>query len=153
MPSAEAAPAMPQNDEGRSFGLTALAAAYLFFLLLTVSSYGYPFPLMGTFYDGRVAQSLVLADSMISLYLFIGIVKRQRLTLWLLIGYNLLDIVNACVNLALIPPAAYARLAGAPVPEDDLRINTLAAALLLLWISLYAYRKRRHFTNLSPYLF
>jgi hypothetical protein len=146
-------PLMPDATQGRPLGLHALAAAYVFFLLLTVSSYGYPFPFMGKFYPGRAGDCLVFADSMVSLYLCIGILKRQRLTVWLLIAYNLLDICNACVNLALIPPSLYARLAEAPIPEDELRFNTLAAALFLLLLNVYVFRNRRYFDNRSPYLF
>ena len=144
---------MPDATQGRPFGLSALAAAYFFFLLLTASSYGYPFPLMGRFYPGGAGECLVFADSMVSLYLFIGILKRQRLTAWLIIGYNLLDICNACVNLALIPPERYARLAGVPIPQDELRFNTLAAALVLMLLNIYVFANRRRFDNRSPYLF
>ena len=144
---------MPGATQGRPFGLNALAAAYIFFLLLTVSSYGYPFPLLGRFYPGGAGEGLVLADSIVSLYLCIGILKRQRLTVWLLIAYNLLDICNACVNLLLIPAGDYARLADAPIPADELRLNTLAAAAVLMLLNVYAFRMRRHFDNRSPYLF
>jgi hypothetical protein len=146
-------PLMLDSSQGRPFGLYALAAAYFFFLFLTVSSYGYPFPFMGKFYPGRAGDCLIFADCMVSLYLFIGILKRQRLTVWLLIAYNLLDICNACVNLALIPPGLYARLAEVPIPEDDLRWNTFAAALFLMLLNFYVYRNRRYFDNRSPYLF
>jgi len=144
---------MPDATKSRPFGLSVLAAAYLLFLLLTVSSYGYPFPFMGRFYPGVPGECLVFADSMVSLYLLIGILKRQRLTVWLLIAYNLLDIGNACVNLALIPPGLYARLAEVPIPEDELRFNTLAAALVLIFLNIYVFRNRRFFDNPSPYLF
>ena len=144
---------MPDTHQGRPFGLHALAAAYFFFLLLTVSSYGYPFPFMGRFYPGMTGECLVFADSMISLYLLIGILKRQRLTVWLIIGYNLLDICNACVNLVLIPPDLYGRLADAPIPKDELRFNTLVAALVLMLLNAYVFRNRRYFGNRSPYLF
>jgi hypothetical protein len=144
---------MPDTTQGRSFGLSALAAAYLFFLLLSASSYGDPFPFMGRFYPGRAGEALVFADSMISLYLLIGILKRQRLTVWLIIGYNLLDICNACVNLALIPPGHYLGLTDTPIPQDEVLLNTLAAGILLMLLNLYVFRNRRHFTNRSCYLF
>ena len=144
---------MPQSIQGRPLGLSALAAAYIFFLLLSATSYGDPFPFMGRFYPGRAGEALVLADSMVSLYLLIGILKRQRLTVWLLIAYNLLDICNAAVNLALISPDQYARLAGIAIPQAELRINTLLAALFLALVNVYVFRNRRHFDNRSPYLF
>lgn len=144
---------MSDNVQSRPFALSALAATYLFFLIISVSSWGSPFPFMGSFHLGRTGACLAFADSMVSLYLVIGILKRQRLTLWLLIGYNLLDICNAGVNLALIPASEYARLAGAPIPEDELRFGTIAAALTLTLLNVYLFRKRRYFANRSPYLF
>ena len=144
---------MDDAAPSRPLGLTALAAAYFFFLLMTASSYGYPFPFMGSFYQGTSAQAFVVADSIISLYLFLGILKRQRLTVWLIIGYNLLDVLNACINLVRISPAQYALLVGEPIPEDTLRLNTLASALLLMLLNVYVFRNRRHFFNRSPYLF
>ena len=130
-----------------------VAAVSLCSLLLAFSSYGNPFPFMGTLYAGEAAQRLVFVDTMICLYLVIGILKRQKLTVWLLIGYNLFDICNAWVNLALIPAAEYARLAEAPVPEHDLLFNTLFASLLLVLLNLYLYRIREFFDNRAPYLF
>jgi hypothetical protein len=118
-----------------------------------MSSYGEPFPWMGRFYTGRPAQWLVIADSLVSLYLFLGILKRQRLTVWFIIGYNLLDIGNALVNLALIPAAEYAKVADQPVPQEGVLANTLVAALLLMLMNAYVYRRRQLFTNRSPYLF
>jgi hypothetical protein len=85
--------------------------------------------------------------------LVLGIWKRQSLTLWLLIGYNLLDICNACINLALLPVTAFAQLAGGAIPEADLRLNTMVASVLLLLLNCYLFSNRRHFNNKSPYLF
>jgi hypothetical protein len=146
-------PVMSDETRSRPFALVALASVYLFSLLLAVSNYGQPFPFMGRFYPGRAGEWLVFADSICSLYLIIGILKRQRLTVWLLIAYNLFDICNACVNLAQLSASEYARLAGAPIPDGDLRFNTLAAALVLMLLNVYVFGNRRHFHNSSPYLF
>lgn len=142
-----------EETGGRPFALLLLAAIYLCSLLLAVSGYGDPFPFMGRFYLAEAGGRLVFADSMICLYLVIGILKRQRLTAWLMVGYNLLDIANACVNLAVIPPKLYAQLAGTPVPGDELRLNTIVAALVLMLLNIYVFANRRHFNNRSPYLF
>jgi len=144
---------MSSEKSVRPFALFPLAALSLFSLLLSFSHYGNPFPFMGSFYLAEAAERFVFVDSLISLYLLIGILKRQRLTLWLLIGYNLLDICNAWVNLALIPAAEYARLAAVPIPEGELRFNTLFASLILMLLNLYLYANRRKFDNRSPYLF
>jgi hypothetical protein len=139
--------------EHRPFALFPLAVVALFSMLLAFSSYGNPFPFMGTLYEGELAKRFVFADALVSLYLLIGIFKRQQLTVWLLIAYNTLDICNAWINLALIPAAEYARLAVIPVSQDEMRFNTLFASLVLMLLNLYLYRNRRHFDNYSPYLF
>ncbi|WP_240732086.1 hypothetical protein [Geobacter sp. FeAm09] len=41
----------------------------------------------------------MFADSLISLYLFLGLMKRQTLTWYLLIGYNAFEVVNTLINL------------------------------------------------------
>ena len=135
------------------FALFALGGIYLFALVLAMAGYGHPFPFMGQFYEGAAAQRLVFADSLISLYLFLGVLRRQRLTVWLLIAYNMFDIVNALVNLALLPAASYARLAGEPVPQSELFSDTMTAIVLLLILNLVIFANRRHFTNRSLYLF
>lgn len=141
------------DPEYRPLAMFPLVAIALLSLLLSVSSYGNPFPFMGTMYQGAAAERFVFADALLSLYLLIGILKRQRLTLWLLIGYNLVDIVNAWVNLSLIPIEEYARLAPVPVSAEDLSFNTLFATLVLLLLNLYLFRIRHQFSNRSPYLF
>ncbi|QWV94547.1 hypothetical protein KP004_04995 [Geomonas oryzisoli] len=144
---------MTVENGRRPASLWPLVLLTSFSLLLCFSSYGNPFPFMGTLYQGGAAERFVFADSLISLYLLIGVLKRQRLTVWLLIGYNLCDILNAWVNLALIPAAEYARLAGAPVPEGDLLSTTLLATIALILMNMYIFRIRRAFDNPSPYLF
>jgi hypothetical protein len=135
------------------FGLAALAMVYLFFLLLSASSYGEPFVFMGRIYAGKPAQAMVVFDTVMSMYLVLGIVKKQLLTWWLLLGYNLLDIVNALVNLARVPSKALEAVTGMPIPEESLRFNTLAATLALVLLNLFIYRRKHLFDNRSPYLF
>ena len=135
------------------FAIFALGGIYLFALVIAMAGYGHPFPFMGTFYEGGAAQRLVFADSLISLYLFIGVLRRQRLTVWLLIAYNLFDIANGLVNLALLPPSAFEKLAGAPVARSELYADTMTAVVLLLVLNLVIFANRRHFTNRSLYLF
>jgi hypothetical protein len=142
-----------EQTPSRPFALVLIAAIYLFSLLLAVSNYGYPFPFLGRIYLGGAGEWLVLADSIICLYLVIGIWKRQKLTLWFLIGYNLFDICNAYINLAFLPVSAYAQLAGGAISEADLQLNTMVASVLLMLLNCYLLRNRRHFNNKSPYLF
>lgn len=124
-----------------------------FSLLLCFEGYGNPFPFMGTLYQGEAAKRLVFADSLVSLYLLIGVLKRQRLTFRLLVAYNAADICNAWLNLLLIPASDYARLAGVSIPQEELLSNTLIASVALVLVNLYLFRVRRAFDNFSPYLF
>lgn len=86
---------MPFATGNRPLGLSVLAGAYFCCCFLSAVSYRDPYPFLGRFYPGGTGLGLVFLDSIISLYLCIGILKRQRLTVWLIIGYNLLDLGNA----------------------------------------------------------
>ena len=142
-----------QDERRRPPALYLIAALYLFSLLNAVSDYGYPFTFMGTSFQGGAAHCFVFADAMVSLYLIIGVLKRQRLTLWLAVAYNTLDQANALVNLALFSADRYAGLTGVRVSEGELRSDTLTAVLILLLLNVYLFINRRLFDNRSPYLF
>lgn len=144
---------MWSDDRRLPLPLFMIGGFYLFSVVFSLASYGHPFPFMGTFHQGGAAQRFVFGDSMICLYLVIGVWKRQRLTAWLIIAYNCLDVANACLNLALIPMELYSKLAGAPVPYEQLRSQTLFASAFLVVLNLYVYGNRRLFDNRSPYLF
>ena len=81
-----------ENEAKRPFGLTLLTGLYLFFFILSLSTYGNPFPFMGRIYQDLPAKVLVFFDSLVCIYLFIGISKRQLLTWYLLLFYNLFEI-------------------------------------------------------------
>lgn len=134
-------------------GLTLLAGLYLFFFLVSASTFGNPFPFLGTIYTGTAAKSLVLADSLATLYLFLGISKRQLLTWYLLIGYNLFEVINTVVNVKFISVAEIERHLGVPVRQDGLWVNNIAAALAMLLLTQYVYRHKSYFTCRQKYLF
>ncbi len=137
----------------RPLGLNLLAGLYLFFFLLSASTFGDPFPFLGKIYLEMPAKTLVFADSLICLYLFLGIMKRQAITWHLLLGYNLFEILNTIINLNYISPAEMERVLGARVQQDSLMMNNIAAALAILLLSQFIYRHRRYFTNRGKYLF
>ncbi|RNC69050.1 MAG: hypothetical protein ED859_08740 [Desulfuromonadales bacterium] len=142
-----------ENDNNRPLGLVLLCGLYLFFFILTVTSYGSPFPFLGRIYIGTVAKIIVFIDSLICLYLFLGIMKRQALTWYLLIGYNLFEVVNTIVNLNFITPAEIERVIGEHVDREALMINNIASALAILLLTQYIYRHRHYFNNRGRYLF
>lgn len=141
------------HEAGRPFGLTLLTGLYLFFFLLSVSTYGNPFPFMGSIYQGSVAKMLVFADSLICVYLFLGISKRQALTWYFLLAYNMFEIVNTIVNLTFIRLQDLEKLVGGAVDQHGLLINNSAAALALLLLSQFIYRSKKYFNNPDKFLF
>ena len=141
------------DEMRRPLGLTLLAGLYLFFFLLSASTFGYPFPFLGHIHTGIVAKTLVLTDSLVCLYLFIGAFKRQALTWYLLIGYNLFQVVNTIINLSFISTPELEKVVGEKVNQEGLIINNIAAALAILLLTQYIYRHRDFFTNKQKYLF
>lgn len=140
-------------DEQRPLGLTLLTGLYLFFFLVSASTYGNPFPLMGSIYTGTPANVVVLIDSLVCLYLFMGIMKRQQLTWYLLIGYNLFEITNTVVNINFITHAELEKVMGVQVDQQALWVNNIAAALAILLLTQYIYRNKHYFCNRHRYLF
>lgn len=143
-----------EDHEGRRpLGITLLTGLYLFFFLLSISTYGHPFPFLGNIYQGTSAKALVFFDSLICIYLLIGIFKRQELTWYLLLCYNLFEIVNTIVNLTFIKPKEIEKIIGTSVDQGALAINNIAAALAILLLSQFIYRNRKYFNNTDRFLF
>jgi hypothetical protein len=144
-----------QNEQElrRPLGITLLGGLYLFFFLLTVSSYGQPIPFFGVIYQGTAARFFVFIDSLICLYLFLGLMKRQNLTWFLLLGYNTIEIVNTVTNLLLITPAELENVVGEKVDSTGLLTSNISVIVAVLLLSGFIFRQRSFFTNRSKYLF
>lgn len=140
-------------SQRRPLSMILLAGLYMFFFLLTVSTYSSPFPCLGRIYEGMSAQLFVFIDSLISLYLFLGVMKRQRLTWYFLLSYNLFELVNTIVNLLYITPAEVEKIAGRPVDSQALLTNNVFVMCVIVLLSIFIYRQKRCFTNESPYIF
>ena len=108
---------------------------------------------MGTVYHNTPAKVLVFFDSLTCIYLFIGICKRQALTWYLLLGYNLFEIINTIVNLTFIPPGEIEKLVGSSIDRNALVVNNIAAALAILLLSQFIYRNKGYFNNPDKFLF
>ena len=141
------------NDTRRPSGMVLLGGLYLFFFLLTMSTFGHPFPFMGTILLGKPAEALVFVDSMICLYLFLGLMKRQKLTWYLLMSYNCLEIANTLINLRFISAADVEKIAGQPVDPQALLANNISVVAAISLLTIYIYRQREFFNNRSTYLF
>lgn len=142
-----------ENDQRRPLGIVLLGGLYLFFFMLTMSTFGHPFPFMGGIHQGRTAEALVFVDSMICLYLFLGLMKRQRLTWYLLLGYNTFEVINTLVNLRFISAAELEKATGKPIDPQGLAINNISVVTAIVLLSVFIYRHREYFTNRSRYLF
>ena len=141
------------SEPRRPLGLVLLGGLYLFFFMLTMSTFGHPFPFMGTILRGRPAEVLVFVDSMICLYLFLGLMKRQRLTWYLLIAYNCFEVANTLINLRYITAADVEKIAGQPVDPQSLLVNNISVVVAIILLTVFIYRHREFFTNRSNYLF
>lgn len=137
----------------RPLAITLLGGLYLFFFMLTVSSYGQPIPFFGTIYHGRTAGLLVFFDSLICLYLFLGLMKRQSLTWYLLLGYNAFEVANTVTNLLLITTAELEKVVGEKVDSHGLLASNVSVIVAILLLSGFIFRHRDYFTNRSKYLF
>ena len=137
----------------RPLGMTLLGGLYLFFFLLTISSYGQPIPFFGAIYQGKTAGVLVFFDSLLCLYLFLGLMKRQSLTWYLLLGYNTLEVVNTLTNLLVITSADLEKIVGEKVDFSGLLASNIGVMMAILLLSVFIFRQRSSFTNRSKYLF
>lgn len=144
-----------QNEDEirRPLGMTLLGGLYLFFFMLTVTSYGQPIPFFGTIILGASAQTLVLVDSILCLYLFLGLMKRQKLTWFLLLGYNTFETANTLTNLILITPADLEKIVGEKVDPAGLINTNISVMVAILLLSIFIVSQRKFFTNTSKYLF
>ena len=142
-----------QEHHRRPLGMVLLGGLYLFFFMLTMSTFGHPFPLLGTIYQGRTAEVIVFVDSLFCLYLFLGLMKSQRLTWYLLLGYNGFELINTLVNMLQITAGDLEKAVGSPINPQGLLTNNITVMVAIALLSIFVYRHRPHFTNTSPYLF
>jgi hypothetical protein len=143
-----------EHDETqRPLALNLMAGLYLFFFLISASTFGNPFPFFGQILEGNSAKIVVFADSIICLYLFLGIMKRQILAWYSLLGYNLIEIINTVANLKFIPLKELEKYLGSHVQQETLLTNNIAAALAILLLSQFIYRHKHYFTSRDKYIF
>lgn len=143
------------NEQGvrRPLGMTLLGGLYLFFFMLSISSYGQPIPFFGSIYDATFARIVVFVDSLFCLYLFLGLLKRQKLTWYLLLGYNAFEAANTLTNLLLIAPADLEKIIGEKVDPAGLITSNITVTAAIILLSLVIFQHRTSFTNRSNYLF
>jgi hypothetical protein len=142
-----------EETQPRSQAMIMLTGLYLFLLVMTVMSYGQPVPLFGLLLEGTPARIFIVVDSLVCLHLFLGLLKRQRLTWYLLLTYNAYETVNTLLNLWLVPHKELERLLERPVDPNGMLLSNLVTVGIVLWISWGIWKQREQFSNHSPYLF
>ncbi|MDD2853749.1 MAG: hypothetical protein PHY09_17825 [Desulfuromonadaceae bacterium] len=142
-----------EHELRRPLAITLLGGLYLFFFMLTVSTYGHPLPFFGTIYHGRTANILVFVDSLACLYLFLGLMKQQNLTWYLLLGYNAFEIMNTVTNLLIITAGDLEKIVGEPIDPSGLLSSNISVIVAIILLSTFIFRHRDYFTNRSKYLF
>lgn len=142
-----------EQEMRRPLPMILLGGLYLFFFLLTVSTYGHPAPFFGTIYQGTAAGVLVFFDSLLCLYLFLGLMKRQTLTWYLLLGYNAFEVVNTLTNMLLITPAELEKVVGEKIDTTGLVTSNISVIIAIMLLSGFIASQRSSFTNRSKYLF
>ncbi len=140
------------DERKRDYILVPLIGVYLLSMLITLSHLGQPYPFMGKIYIGEASESLIFVDSVVKLYLMVGILKRQRLTLWLLIAYNFVESASGISNLLLLPVQQITTASGALAPDYHYRINAFSVFVLFLLLNVFLYFNRDRFDNKSIYL-
>ncbi len=142
-----------EHELRRPLAITLLGGLYLFFFMVTAASYGQPIPFLGTIYHGTPAGALVLFDSLLCLYLFLGLMKRQNLTWYMLLGYNAFEIINTVTNLFVITPEELEKTIGKKIDFSGLLASNITVIIAVLLLSMFIFHHRDYFTNRSKYLF
>ncbi len=130
-----------------------LCAYYGFLLITTALSYGHPYPLFGWMLSGVAARVAIVADCLLLLHIVVGVWKAQRLSWYLLVGYNVFELASLAASLLFLEPAAFASLVGDGFSTGSFYAGALIEGAAMAVITLYAFRRRDVFWNTNPYLF
>ncbi len=146
---------LPNRDDAspRSQTMIMLTGLYLFMLLMTLMSYGQPIPLFGHILEGKSARIFIMVDSLLCLYLFLGLWQRQHLTWILLLVYNGYEVLNILANLFLVSHNELERILERTIDPKGMLFSNLLTIGIVLWVSRIIWKQREQFINNSPYLF
>ena len=131
----------------------ALCFYYGFLLLTTALSHGLPYPLFGAVLTGTAATTALAVDCLWLIHIVVGVARAQRLTWYLLLTYNGVNLASLLVTLAILSPGELATLLGAADLPDGFYAHVVLAVTALLLATAYAVRARERFHNSSPFLF
>jgi len=130
-----------------------LGVYYGFLLLATALAYGLPYPLFGVMLPGRAAQAAVILDCLVLLHLLVGIWKGQRLSWYLLLGYNAFNLASLGLSLIVLSPDELLPLVGEISSLRAFYGGAAVSAAAMVAITIYAIRLRPYFDDPNPFLF
>lgn len=131
----------------------ALLFYYAVLLASTAAAHGSPYPFFFWVLRGTPARVAVLLDCLVLVHIVVGVAKAQRLTWWILLGYNALQLASAAVGLWAWPMEELATAFGLDEGAAALRSVLLVSALAMAVATAYAWRLREAFWDENPYLF
>ncbi len=131
----------------------ALLFYYVLLFLSTASAYRKPYPVFAWVLRGAPARAAVVLDCLVLVHIVVGIVRAQRLTWYLVLAYNALQMGSLAVGLHTWPLSDLAAelgfRQGAGTLETALWISGLTTAVA----SAYAVHRRAAFWDPNPFLF
>lgn len=125
---------------------------YAFLFASTALGYGYPYPVWGVVLTGPWARAAVAGDCLVLLHIVLGCWRAQRLSWFLLLGYNAFELLSLGVTLAVLGPGELEPFVQGISLEGFYATAGLSAALMIA-ITALAVRRREAFTNRDLYLF
>ena len=140
-------------SDHRTHQMVLLTGLYLFLCVMTITSYGQPIPVMGIMLEHGRAEVFIAIDSLITLYLFLGLWKRQVITWHLLLACNLFEVINISINLWKLDHLVLERVLERSVDPQGLLLSNISTIVLIGWVSRMIWLQRPQFCNRSPYLF
>lgn len=130
-----------------------LCLYYGFLLVTTALSHGLPYPLFGVMLDGFAGTAALVVDCLLLIHIVVGVARAQRLTWFLLLAYNAVNLLSLFVTLAVLTPGELDAVMGDSVPSSAFYIGLSLAVIAMLVATAYAARTRDRFHNPSLYLF
>ena len=131
----------------------ALLFYYVLLFLSTASAYRKPYPLFAWVLKGAPARAAVVLDCLVLVHIVAGIARAQRLTWYLILAYNAVQMGSVAVGLGVWPLPVLAADLGFPQGAEPLRTALLVSGLTMAVVTAYAVHRRTAFWDPDPFLF
>ncbi|WP_025323841.1 hypothetical protein [Deferrisoma camini] len=141
------------SGTGRRPASFALLFYYFLLLVSTAAANGSPYPFFAWVFEGTAARIAVVLDCLVLIHIVVGVLKAQRLTWWILLVYNAVQLASVAVGLWAWPMDELALAFGFEDATGSLVSVLAVSALAMAVATAYAWRLRDAFWDENPYLF